>query len=166
MSFEFQIEFAQGELGMLSHGRFDGQDEDACRYRLNVYLEPAVVTVREREFHFFPKGHAFLHATLEQRKDGSLLDARPGVRHALTEQFGVGAPILHRGGVVQVQVAPLEVEELTAFEHAVERALVALLVPLEGLLQALLFADVEPDSNETDFAIHQDALASEVVGNA
>src|SRR5690606_17532401 len=59
------------------------------------------------------------------------------------QQFFARAAPLLGGGVVDVDVAPVEVEDLTAFHHRVERLTVALLAGSQGQLGLFALGDVD-----------------------
>ena len=163
LAFEALVQVAQRPLGLLALADIDGQDEDPFGDRLGPHVEPPRRPVGEGELRLLVKRDPLRHAAPEHGEDLGLFDAGPRVGHPLTEQVAVRATVVSFSGAVEVQVAPIEGQQLAAFEGVVQRRPVALLALAQGRLRTLAFADVDPHADQAGGALEQNALAGEEV---
>ena len=122
LEFEVRVQVAQRLLSQPALRDVERQDEQPFRNGLRAHIEPARLTVREEELRLDVTSLSLIHTTAQHREHLRLDDAGPHLGHRVAEELDVGSAVLNFGGAVQIEVSPIEVEELTPFHDVVERA--------------------------------------------
>ena len=110
-------------LTLLALGHVVRQDEEALFHGLYAQIEPAAGAIGEDELCFQARVRALFHGAAQHGEDLGLLQAGVGRQHGRAFEGASRAAVLLYGRVVQVEVFPVEANELAAFEHEVERGL-------------------------------------------
>jgi len=118
------------EFGLFAFGAIDGQREYAFVIWLHAHVEPGHRAIGERELDFFLHGDTIAQTAFGQREDPCLLDPRPARLHGPPQQFRIRSPVMHGGRIVQIEIAPIEADELAALEDIVERGAITVLARL------------------------------------
>src|SRR5687768_10593293 len=91
-----------------------GKNEDALRHRLNLQLKPSLCSIRIDELIGHMTGRTLLHAALQRFENRRGFDARPHLHIYPAEQFIIWAVIMFLGRSIQIEIAPVMPEDLTA----------------------------------------------------
>ncbi len=113
---------AQGCFGDLAFGDVHGKDGYAVGHGLEAQLEPSSRAIGKRELVLHRCRSAFLHAPAQDREHLGLVDARVALRHRAADQGLARHLPLACHGLVDVEVAVVPADDLTAFEQVVENA--------------------------------------------
>jgi hypothetical protein len=116
----------QTHLGLLAGSNADGDNEDPIRGGLNAERKPARRAVGVGELVLHLTGSAFFHAGAEGGEHGSVLDAGENFHHGAAQQFLPCLAGLPGHRAVDIEIAPVEADELATFQHVVERLDVSL----------------------------------------
>ncbi len=146
------LALAQPLSRLAALGHVEREHDDALRHRRDVQLVPRGRPIRELERGLESLRLALLHAAAIAREDLALLDARVQLGHRPPEDGGRLEVAVSRSELVDVEVAPVAVDDHRALEHVVEGRVVALLAlanrSLGGAPRVALGEGVEgePDS--------------------
>src|SRR5581483_7540400 len=88
-------------------------------------LEPRARAVGIVALRFGMLVRAFGHRAHKRREHRRARNARVALLHRAAEQFPLAPATLRGGGIVDVHVAPIAIDDLAALEHAIERRPVA-----------------------------------------
>ncbi len=163
LALEALVQLAERFLRADALADVDGQDEDPFGHGLRPHVEPPRGAVGERELNLVVDAEPLLHAAPKERKEASRFDAGPHVRHFVAQELGARPTVLNGRRRVEIEVAPIEPEDLAPLQNGIERRAIALLALLDGLLGAFALGDVDAHPDEAGRAIEHDPFAREEV---
>src|SRR6185369_11265492 len=111
---------AQASAGLPFLSRLERDDADPFGHWHDSQIEPSGRAVGKQELHLGPLPRALLHAAFEHGEERLQLQPGIALHDRATEQPFAGKPCLANHRVIQVQVLPVEPDDLAALLQSVQ----------------------------------------------